>query len=289
MSEHLPDGQYVGEALARRRVADLTLAETRYRPGTVIPSHAHATPLVASVTVGGMIEERGRRSVSCAPGTMIYQPPHEAHGHRFSENGGSCFILQFGSPWIERMDALGVTKPVVPLDLRRSQANWLLERIRGEFRSPDQAAGLAIEGYSLALLSELQRAKSRTREGVRPGWLIRAEELIHATLDDTPSLAEIAAAVDVHPVHLSRTFRRFYGCTLGEHVRRLRVRRAAEALVRTDLSLSRVALEAGFSDQAHFSRVFKRLMGCAPSVYRASSRSGNTPAPHWDRPEEAAG
>jgi len=187
------------------------------------------------------------------------------------------------------MDALDVTSPGVPLDLRRSRANWLLERIREEFRSPDQAAGLAIEGYSLALLTELHRAKTRTQEGVRPGWLIRAEELVHATLDDTPSLAEIAAAVEVHPVHLSRTFRRFYGCTLGEYVRRLRVRRAAEALVRTDLPLSRIALEAGFSDQAHFSRVFKQLVGCTPSAYRGSFRSGDSAPPPAGLPEGATG
>jgi len=270
MSEKLPDGEYVGRSLARRQVAGLTLAETQYTPGVVISAHAHSTPLIAAVTAGAMTEERGRRSVLLEPGSLLYQPPEEAHGHRFHRTGGSCFLLQFGEPWIRRMEELEVLHPSAPLDLRRGRGNWILDRIREEFHAPDEAASLAIEGLSVVLLGELQRSATRAREGVRPGWLIRAMEILHASLDDLPPLAEIAARVGVHPVHLSRTFARFHGCTMGEYVRRLRVQRAAGQLRATDRPISAIALDAGFADQAHFTRVFKRIMGETPARFRAA-------------------
>ncbi len=268
VSERVPDGEYVGRALARRHLAGLTLAETRYLPGAVISSHAHGTPLVAAVLAGSMTEERGRRSLLLEPGSLLYQPPDEPHGHRFHRAGGSCFLIQFGAPWIQKMGDLGVLNPSSPLDLRRSRGNWVLERIREEFHAPDEAASLAIEGLSMVLLGELHRSGVRTREGARPGWLIRVLEILHTSRDHLPPMAEIATQVGVHPVHLSRTFTRFHGCTMGEYVRRLRVERAAAELRTTDRPLSAIALDAGFADQAHFSRVFKRIMGETPARFR---------------------
>jgi AraC family transcriptional regulator len=169
------------------------------------------------------------------------------------------------------MDGLGVLRPTVPLDLRRSRSNWLLDRIREEARAPDTAAELAVEGLTVVLLGELQRAGSRSGEGVRPGWLIRALEMLHESPDDPPSLSALASQVGVHPGHLSRTFSRFHGCSMGEYLRRLRVERAARDLRGTDRPIAAIALDAGFADQAHFTRTFKRLMGETPGRYRSTS------------------
>lgn len=272
MDEKPPEGHYVGTVLARRQFPGIAVTETGYGPGAVVPVHAHATPLVFGVTGGSMTEERGRRSARCEEGTLVYQPPDEPHSHRFHEGGGRCFIVELGPSWMERMEGLGLLKPSAPLDLRRSRANWVLARIRDEFGSPDPAAGLAIEGLSLTLLAELHRAGHRTREGARPGWLMRAIELLHASLDREVTMAEIATQVGIHPVHLSRTFSRFHGCTMGEYLRRLRVERAREQLLATDRPLSAIALDAGFSDQAHFTRVFRAHTGVTPSAFRAAAR-----------------
>lgn len=86
------------------------------------------------------------------------------------------------------------------------------------------------------------------------------------------TMAEIAETVGVHPVHLSRTFRQHYGMTMGEYLRRVRVEEAAKALVSTTRPLSDIAYTAGFADQAHFTRVFKNVMGLSPGAYRKAAR-----------------
>jgi AraC family transcriptional regulator len=79
--------------------------------------------------------------------------------------------------------------------------------------------------------------------------------------------------VGVHPVTLARAFRRAFGCTVGEYVRRLRIERAARQLADSDLSLAEIALGAGFSDQSHFSNLFRRHTGLSPFQFRRAIRS----------------
>lgn len=76
----------------------------------------------------------------------------------------------------------------------------------------------------------------------------------------------------MNPVYLARAFRKRYGCLPAEYVRRLRVEAASEALARSGRPLAQVALEAGFTDQSHFSRQFRRLTGMSPGRYRACQR-----------------
>ena len=82
-------------------------------------------------------------------------------------------------------------------------------------------------------------------------------------------MIEIAKCVGVHPVHLCRAFHDCYGQTIGEFVRELRMRWASQQLALAERSLATVAVEAGFCDQSHFNRTFKRLTGMAPGQYRS--------------------
>lgn len=221
-----------------------------------------------------MTEHRGRRAVRVEAGSMIFQPPDEAHAHRFLDGGGRCFILQFGEPWTDRMRRLDLDEPRSPIAIHGGKAIHLTRELRREFGVGDLASELAIEGLSLSLLGELARTRERTERSVKPGWLMRAVEILHDRVREPVQMAEIAEEVGVHPVHLSRTFSSHYGCTMGEYLRRLRVEMAREDLVSTEKPLAVIAYDAGFSDQAHFTRVFKSIMGVPPGEYRRLATSG---------------
>ena len=86
------------------------------------------------------------------------------------------------------------------------------------------------------------------------------------------SASSIAAASGVHSVTLARGFRRAYGCTLGEYIRR-RIERAIEKLRTSSAPLAEIALANGFADQSHFSNLFRRYTGVTPSRFRRAARS----------------
>jgi AraC family transcriptional regulator len=102
--------------------------------------------------------------------------------------------------------------------------------------------------------------------------LEEARDRIHAELGSRPSLSGLAQSVGVHPVTLARAFRRAFGCTVGEYVRNLRIERAALQLAETELPLAEIALAAGFSDQSHFSNLFRQHTGLSPSKFRRVAR-----------------
>lgn len=104
-----------------------------------------------------------------------------------------------------------------------------------------------------------------------PQWLRRARQAIESGAASRVEMARIAEQVGVHPVHLSRTFHRVYGMPATRYLRMRRLARAARALA-GEATISAIAVEAGFTDHAHFSRVFRRAYRMTPSDYRAMIR-----------------
>src|SRR5690349_4209598 len=98
-----------------------------------------------------------------------------------------------------------------------------------------------------------------------------AQEL-HDRFREPLTITELAAEARVHPVHLCREFRRRIGSTVGVYLRQLRVDYACSELIRTDRSIAEIALEAGFSSQAHLSTTFRRSVNLSPKAYRGLAK-----------------
>jgi AraC family transcriptional regulator len=129
-----------------------------------------------------------------------------------------------------------------------------------------------MEGLILEILSELLVPEQTGKDSRRLSWMKKVLAFLHASYREPVPLARAAQVAGVHPVHLARSFRRTHGQTLGEYVRRLRIDDACRRLITTDIALTEVALECGFSDHSHFARVFRRHMGVSPSTFRQSHR-----------------
>jgi AraC family transcriptional regulator len=154
----------------------------------------------------------------------------------------------------------------------RGQAAWTAKRLYQEFRSRDEVSPLVMEGLILEILGEICRSQSRAGSSRPSRKVNQAREFLDAAFAESLSLADIARAVELHPVYLARIFRRTYGCSVGEYLRRRRVRYVCSQLAASDKILSEIATEAGFCDQAHFTRTFHRATGLTPGQYRTARR-----------------
>jgi AraC family transcriptional regulator len=108
-----------------------------------------------------------------------------------------------------------------------------------------------------------------TRSGFPKYLMRRIEELVDTRLDERGSVTDLASTVGYSPSHFFRMFRRSFGVTPHAYVMRRRLAVAQYLLTRTDLCLADVALKAGFSDQSHLSRTFRRFAGIPPRAFRA--------------------
>jgi AraC family transcriptional regulator len=101
-----------------------------------------------------------------------------------------------------------------------------------------------------------------------PPWLRLAREMLRERSADGIAIGDVARECGVHPVHLARTFRRFFACSPGAYLRRCRLARAAALLRESGEGIGAVALRAGFADQSHLTHAFRQAHGVTPAEYR---------------------
>jgi AraC family transcriptional regulator len=271
MSGTLQNGSFYGGVRSERGVSGLTLAETGYGPGFVVPPHEHTHPFFCLALQGSFAERFERRRWTATPATVFYHPAGAEHAEEFGDDGGRLFNIQLGGDWLARLEPFDLRPPQRQVHSRGGRATRIAVSMLEEFRTADTASALALDGLALALLAQVVRRDEtgeKKGKGRRPGWLAEVESLLRSAVGEPVDIATIASTVDVHPVHLARVFRRHHGCSPGEYLRRLRVRRACELLAGTGRPLAAVALACGYADQSHFTRHFKRAVGVPPGAYR---------------------
>jgi len=107
-----------------------------------------------------------------------------------------------------------------------------------------------------------------TTEKRLPQWLVRTREMIEAEFRKPLSVASLAVEANVHPVHLSRTFRHHFNRSIADYQRHLRLEWARTRLLTGEEPVGRIAIEAGFADHSEFTRRFVELHGVTPSNFR---------------------
>ena len=142
-------------------------------------------------------------------------------------------------------------------------------------RAGEQVGRLFVDHVNLAFAAHIAEVyggvQARTRVskgGLAPWQERRAKDMLLADLAGAIPLASIATACDLSPSHLARAFRKSTGMPPHAWLNQARVERAMVLLRQRSQSLSAIALECGFVDQSHFTRVFMRRVGLAPGAWR---------------------
>ena len=87
------------------------------------------------------------------------------------------------------------------------------------------------------------------------------------------SLEQMANVLFVSGCYLMRAFKQYTGTTPLNYHHMVRCKKAKELLLRTDLSISKIGETVGFVSSSHFSHIFRKTEGCAPSEYRLSHKN----------------
>jgi len=105
--------------------------------------------------------------------------------------------------------------------------------------------------------------------GLSPTALRKVKDYIHSHFDQTISIAELAALVNLSDFHLLRMFKLSTGFTPNDYLNYIRVD-AAKRMIAAQESLANTAADCGFSNQSHLNRVFKKWTGTSPGQYRSA-------------------
>jgi AraC-like DNA-binding protein len=106
-----------------------------------------------------------------------------------------------------------------------------------------------------------------------PRWkLKRVLTILNDDLTKNPTLAELAAAVDLSPFHFARAFRSDMGIPPHRYLMSQRIERAKMMLVQSCLPVIEIAAAVGYEDPGHFAKVFRQMVGLAPRKFRVQQR-----------------
>lgn len=244
MREYLLVG-YTGGATPMRRRYDGRWKDERMRPGMV-------SLLTRAQKVQWTWEEKIDVSHVYLSAALVEEVAAEA--------------LDCAAPRVELHDVLRAEDPVL---------SAAIAAIAGEARAGGLGGPVYVDHMSRALVVHLLRRYASVTPkrvgaegGLSPAERARVTALVEERLAEPLDLTVMAGAVGMTPCAFARRFRRSFGMAPWAYVMDRRLERAKDLLSRTALPIKAVAAEAGFSDQAHLTRLFSRTHGAPPGAWR---------------------
>jgi AraC family transcriptional regulator len=272
MTTKLEPGAHYGNKNQALTIGGLMLNEFEYQAKASIPRHFHERTYLSFCLGGTCQESYGQgKTRERRPHTLAIHPAGEVHSEEIGDRGSRAFHVEFAEEWLRNVgDSAAVLAG--PAQIEDGPLIGQALRLYAEFQRTDPYSPLIIEALVLESIGYLARQTFSSTGRRQPPWLARAGDIFRSRYTHQLSLNAIAEEVGVHPIHLTRTFRRYFGCSIGEHLRELRVQHACRLLATSDQPLAEIAVSAGFCDQSHLCRAIRSRTGLTPSGLRARGR-----------------
>jgi AraC family transcriptional regulator len=264
----LKAGEHFGVVSPRFHTPSAVFSESVYKTKLCLPEHSHELAFFTLIVKGHYSERYGSRFFEYSPMTVLWRAAEIAHKDNINDSSQFFFVEVRQSA----LDRLADYNKDIPRHMFEQAGNlaWLASRLRHEIISGGDCSPLIAEGITLEMLGRIGQQKDAL-DRQPPHWLRRVVDRLNEEFAENLTSEELAIEAGVHPVHLASVFRRFYRETIGEYVQTRRVTHASTLLLKGEMSLADIAYSAGFSDQSHFNRVFKRITGLTPGAFRNST------------------
>jgi AraC family transcriptional regulator len=255
-------GKYVGHKIMEQSNGNILTSETIFSVGMTSDWHYHENPHFSHILYGGSTEFCELNAQQQHAGKSLYYYPGIPHQNNNYLPGTRIFNIEIDPVFfkIHDLEIPGESMMFHP-DFYLSSGNLL--KVLAEHQRADQDSVISIEQLTLELINTSPLPKT-----YYPEWTRKILTVLNDNWNTPVSLAWISKQVGLHPVSLSKHFTRYYKCTLGMYIRKIRVEHALHLIRQGNLSLTEIAYQCGFSDQAHFTRTFLSLTGMLPKTYR---------------------
>ena len=264
-AETLEKFEFDNLIVLKRRSPSVVLAEEIYDHAFEYPEHEHEHAYFMLTDQCIYRERLGSRAAEHPPNTVLWRPPGIAHADGMPSSNGRAFSVYIKGELLKRFS--NYAKIPVDFSENNSYLVFLAQQLRREFRSWSQGSVLIAEGLVLEMLGYAAR-KETPADKSPPKWLLDIVEKLEDEFLEIHTNTALAKDVGVHPVHLARTFRRYYGRSIGYFIKEKRVNLAMQLILQGDHSLAEISCASGFSDQSQFTRAFKKIAGITPGAFR---------------------
>jgi AraC family transcriptional regulator len=257
-------GQFYGENNETVFLKGIILDDSDYLKDRV-DWHFHENAYFTFILEGSVLEGSKNGINECSAGSLLFHNWQDPHYNIGSKEFTRGFHVEIETAWFGSFDistgssegSINITDPAVKI---------LMYNIFKETKLGGVNRQLAIDALLVETFSLLSTITA-TGNKKKPAWVNTIRDALHATTENW-QLTDLAKLANIHPVHLSREFSKYFNATLGDYIRTIKVQRALSLLPNKDLSLTDISIECGFADQSHFIRSFKSLQQLTPLHYR---------------------
>lgn len=259
----LESGTFLGFKRQSLDAEGVIISRTEYQRTVYEGWHCHQNSHLTLILDGGNREQRSHAELQALPGTVLLYNAEERHRNRHTVHPSKNLNLELDPTFFAAYHTapLSFAQAVCP----HPDAKFALLKIYHECLAPDADSVATIHSLLLALLSSYSNHEQRNAP---PPWARTLRELLHDCWNEPLPLQQLSRRLGIHPVSISKGFARYFGTTLGEYQRKLKVERALHLIRQPQYPLTQIAYECGFFDQSHFVRTFKRVTGWRPNEYR---------------------
>ncbi|MGQ0384264.1 MAG: helix-turn-helix transcriptional regulator [Gammaproteobacteria bacterium] len=259
-------GQFFGATRGQLRTGDFVVSAVTHASERVVPTHVHANPFLSMLISGSYREWFAGGHWDARTLGMVIRPPEAEHRDEIGPGGALFLCVDVGMDFWRAMAGSGVRLERRAFEDRPMSCTAL--RLLRELRERRPGWKAVAEALIVELVDDylLPDRRAGRRE---PKWLARARDHLRSELP-TASLTRLAAALDLHPVHVARVFKRHAGVTPSEYLRQQRLLGAARAVLESGDPLVAVAQRHGFADQSHLTREICRRTHWTPGGLRCA-------------------
>ncbi len=257
-------GCYAG--LKRKEVCfeNIITSETLYSKGLSSDWHYHENIHFSHILNGGSLEQRTGWQHQQTPGNFLFYCPDIIHKNTGYQDSTRIFNIEIEEGFFLKY-GVESEHPITISLYNQHLISIIILKILKEYYIADNCSSLSVSQMCLELT---QRSLIFHRLKYIPQWTKKITELLHDRWNSNLTLEELSFFLQLHPVTISRYFSKYFKCTLGEYIRRIKIEKSLSLIRTNKYSLTKIAYECGFSDQSHFTKTFKQLTGLLPKEYK---------------------
>lgn len=258
----LKTGEFYGKHYQKLASENFIITDTEYTHSKV-DWHYHENPYFTYLLQGKLFESNKKESYYLESGNLLFHNWQDSHYNIKPPEFTRGFHIELNKNWFSNFD-IQVTDFEGSISLKNPLIKNSMNKVFVESKINDDYSNLSIDILLVEIFSHLK--DTREIKSKNPLWVKKLQELLFDE-DIDYTLKDLSSILGLHPVHLSREFSKYFGTSLGNYIRLIKVNQAFNLIVSNKYSMTEICYKCGFYDQSHFIKNFKRIYLTTPTKF----------------------
>ncbi|WP_299229042.1 AraC family transcriptional regulator [uncultured Psychroserpens sp.] len=237
----------------------IDITRTLYKEGVIMQPHHHNETAISMILSGSIHETVDSKTAIGGIANMVIKPRKTIHNNLFSNDCAiiSIYLKEENHNKIHHPDMLTEWNWINSGNCNHFLQSLILNKTEKEYYE-------TLNGF----LGHFKHQKAHTKQNKPPQWIREVKTILDTSYNEVIKSKDLAKAFNVHPVYLTKIFKKHFGQSIKSYLKTLRVNGSMATMFQNETPLAQVALENGYCDQSHLNRNFKSETNLTPRHFK---------------------